>query len=95
MERAKTPKRTSKLAQWFRDPGGRAPALKPNPKAVQGTYGKSSMEPVGGRGGKKEAPHRIDELHLRGSAGRREVHASSGSRKNALPYRGNRAKNPK
>ncbi len=53
------------------------------------------LGPVGGRGGKKLSPHRIDEFHPRGAAGRRDIHGLTGPRKNALPNRGNRTKNPK
>jgi len=51
--------------------------------------------PSGGRGGKKEISRRIDEFHPRGAAGRREVRSPLGARKNPLPRRGNRTKNPK
>ncbi|HEY5039895.1 MAG TPA: hypothetical protein VIJ93_12555, partial [bacterium] len=52
-------------------------------------------ELTGGRGAKQEAPHRIDEFHPRGAAGRREIHALKDPKKISPPHRGNRPKYPK
>ena len=68
----------------------------PSQKSFESTKNtKSVPNRFGGREGKKEVPHRIDEFHPRGSAGRREVSGLKGARKLVLPTQGRRTKNPK
>jgi hypothetical protein len=89
-----------KVLHWFDDPLGEISALEPKETHLKETcecFDLSRTEPRsnGGRGAKQVAPHRIDEFHPRGAAGRREIHGLKGPRKVSLPHRGNRPKYPK
>jgi hypothetical protein len=85
------------MARWFVNPLGIKPFIdseeSPTPKILE-TTGIPKLQPqrMGGRGGKKEEPRRIDEFHLRGSAGRRESHTLKGRRNRALSHQNNKAK---
>jgi len=86
-----------KIAHWFINPLGIAPVVdsveSPNHEIPE-TTGIPKSQPVrmGGRGGKKEVPVRINEFHLRGSAGRRETHTLKGRRNRALSHQSNKVK---
>ena len=84
------------VIQGSNHPQEKTPALEPTFKNSLDSLGAFRPQPklVMGRGGKREIPRRIEEFHPRGSAGRREIHGLSGPRKNVLPRRGNRTKNP-
>jgi hypothetical protein len=86
-----------KMAHWFINPLGIKPVIdsveSPN-QEIPETTGIPKPQPVrmGGRGGKKEVPVRINEFHLRGSAGRRETHTLKGRRNRKISHQGNRPK---
>lgn len=88
------------VPQLLRKSGVKTKAMDLKPLQSKKSYetlepSRFQLGPVGGRGGKKLSPHRIEEFHPRGAAGRREIHGLTGRRKNALPNHGNRTKNPK
>jgi len=83
-----------------RKPEVKTPTVDPKPAPFKKSYElldptRFQLGQVGGRGGKKPSPHRIEEFYPRGAAGRREIHGLTGTRKNVLPNHGNRTKNPK
>jgi hypothetical protein len=83
----------SKISGWFNEPLGNtlpSDSTQTELKKPQSFYDnlKSQLNPVKGRGGKREPVKQIMEFHPRGAAGRREVRGPKGFSKAVMPRSG-------
>lgn len=86
-----------RLTRWFENPFGITLSMgrvdTPSREVADKTgTRKTPLNPKGALVGKGKVPHRIDEFHPRGGAGRREMHTLKGNRKKRAPRQGHRAK---